>query len=94
MAPLGLLFSVEALVRGTVFGAGFGAGATVVRGPEDAVVVRHAARALLYHRLQSVVVDVVEVVVFTAPGDLPAGDCAAAVLHAALLALPGLVQSY
>jgi hypothetical protein len=34
------------------------------------------------------------VVVLTAPGVLPVGVCAAAVLHADLFALPALVQSY
>jgi hypothetical protein len=93
VAPLGLSFSVEALLEGDIFDAGFAAGATVVRGPEEAVVVWQAARALLYHLVQSVVVDVVDVVVFIAPGDLPAGTCAPAVLQAALFALPALVQS-
>jgi hypothetical protein len=44
--------------------------------------------------VQSVVVDEVFVVVFTAPGDLPDGVCAPAVLQAALFAFPALVQSY
>jgi hypothetical protein len=91
---LGLLFSVDAFARGATFGAGLGAGATVVLGPEDVVVVRQAARALLYHLVQSVVVEVVDVVFLTAPADLPVGVCAPAVLQAALLALPALVQSY
>lgn len=62
-------------------------------GPDEAVSVRHAVRRRLYHLLQSVVVEVVFVVVFTAPGVRPAEVCAAAVLHAALLAFPALVQS-
>lgn len=63
-------------------------------GADEALVVRQTARTLLYHLVQSVVVDVVFVVVFTAPGERPEGVCAPAVLHAALLALPALVQSY
>jgi hypothetical protein len=43
--------------------------------------------------VQSVVVAVVFVVVFTAPGELPDGASAPAVRHAALSALPALVQS-
>ena len=91
---MGLLFSVDALAFGAIFGLGFAAGATVVLGAEVAVVVRQAARALLYHLVQSVVVEATEVVVLTAPGDLPVGVCAPAVLQAGLLALPALVQSY
>lgn len=64
----------------------------MVRVGVDVVVVRHAARALLYHFEQSVVVEVVFVVVFTAPADVPPVSLAA-VRHAALFALPGLVQS-
>lgn len=72
---------------------GFGAGATVVwLGDEDAVF-RHCARSRLYSLVQSIVVAVVFVVVLIAPGVLPVGVCEAAVLHAALLALPGFVQS-
>jgi hypothetical protein len=82
-----------ALVRDVGAGAGFGAGATVVVAGLDDFVVWQAARILLYHLVQSVVVDVVLVVVFTAPGDVPDGVLLAAVRHAALLALPGLVQS-
>ena len=54
-----------------VVATGFAAGATVVRGLDDALLVRQTARNLLYHLAQSVVVDVVFVVVFTAPDDLP-----------------------
>ena len=95
VAPLGLLSSPALADRGAegFVAAGFGAGATVVLVGEDEVVVLQAALSLLYHLVQSVVVDVVAVVVFTAPGDLPDGVCAPAVLHAALLALPALVQS-
>jgi hypothetical protein len=50
-----------------VAGTGFGAGATVVRAGADDVDVRHWARTLLYHLVQSVVVDFAVVVVFTAP---------------------------
>ena len=95
VAPLGLLFSPPLLERGAaaVAADGLGAGATVVFEGEDAVLVRQTARIRLYHLVQSVVVDVVLVVVFTAPGDRPEGVCAPAVLHAALLALPAFVQS-
>jgi hypothetical protein len=82
-----------ALVRAAGAGTGFGAGATVVFAGLDDVVVWQAARILLYHLVQSVVVDVVLVVVFTAPGEAPTGVLLAAVRHAALLALPALVQS-
>ncbi len=57
------------------------------------VDVRHCARILLYHLVQSVVVALEVVVVLTAPGVFPVGVWAAAVLQAALLALPGLLQS-
>lgn len=59
-----------------------------------AVALLHCARALLYHLVQSVVVAFDVVVVLTAPGVVPVGVCAAAVLHAALFALPFFVQSY
>jgi len=62
--------------------AGFGAGATVVRGADVLLLVRHAGRALLYHLVQSVVVALLVVVVFTAPGDDPAFVCAPAARHA------------
>ena len=71
VAPLGLLFSPEAETFCEVVAIGFGAGATVVWGGLAAVVVRQTARALLYHFVQSVVLAVVTVEVFTAPGDLP-----------------------
>ena len=72
VAPFGLLFSPEAEAFGdAVAGVGFGAGATVVCGGLAAVVVRQTARALLYHFVQSVVLEVVTVEVLTAPGDLP-----------------------
>jgi hypothetical protein len=92
---LGLLFSPALLEREAAGGAaeGFGAGATVVVGFEEALLVRQTARTLLYHLVQSVVVDVVFVVVFTAPGERPVGVCAPAALQAALLALPAFVQS-
>jgi hypothetical protein len=95
VAPAALLFSPELAERRAGLGApwGFGAGATVVRGRDDALLVRHAARIRLYHFVQSVVEDVVVVVVFTAPGDRPEGVCAPADRHAALLAFPRLVQS-
>jgi hypothetical protein len=95
VAPLGLLFAAV-LVGRAVAGAaaaGFGAGATVVRGPDEALLVRQTGRMRLYHLVQSVVVDVVLVVVFTAPGDLPEGVCAPAFRQSALFALPGFVQS-
>jgi hypothetical protein len=75
-------------------GTGLGAGATVVLGGGDELAVRHAALIRLYHLVQSVVVAVVFVVVFTAPAVVPVRVCAAAVRQAALLALPALVQSY
>lgn len=93
MAPLGLLFSTPLPDLAVVVAAGLGAGATVVLAGEDAVLVLQTARIRLYHLVQSVVVDAVFVVVFTAPGDWPEGVCAPAVLHAALLALPAFVQS-
>jgi hypothetical protein len=74
VAPLGLLFSPEAApFRDVVVATGLGAGATVVCGGLAAVVVRQAARILLYHFVQSVVLEVVMVDVFAAPGDLPEG---------------------
>ena len=75
-------------------GRGFGVEATVVRRALDVVAVRQVVRTLLYHLVQSVLLAVVTVVVLTAPGDLPEGVCAPAVLQAALFALPGFVQSY
>ena len=99
VAPAALPLSFAVLVRGAAVerlagaAVGLGAGATVVRVGVDEVVVRQAARALLYHLLQSVVVEVVLLVVFTAPGDAPAGVWLAADRHAALFALPALVQS-
>lgn len=94
LAPFGLLFSPVELVRDAIVGEGFGAGATVVFGTVEAELVLQAARARLYHLLQSVVVVEIAVVVFTAPADLPDEVCAAADLQAALLALPAFVQSY
>ena len=73
---------------------GFGAGATRVFVGLDELLVRHTALILLYHLEQSVVVAVVFVVVFTAPGVVPEGVWAAAFLHAALFLLPAFVQSY
>ena len=93
VAPAGLLFSLAAAEFRAGAAAGFGAGATVVFAGDVAVAVLHWARTLLYHLVQSVVVAVAVVVVFTAPGDFPLDVCAAAVLQAALWALPGLVQS-
>ena len=94
VAPLGFAFC-PVLARGAalVVAEGFGAGATVVLGADEALLVRQTGRTLLYHLAQSVVVELVFVVVFTAPGDRPVGVCAPAVLQAALLALPGFVQS-
>jgi len=98
VAPFGLLFSPPALdlAEGAAAGvaAGFGAGATVVFVGVEELLVLQTARTLLYHLEQSVVVAVVLVVVFTAPADVPDGVCAAAVLQAALFALPFFVQSY
>ena len=73
--------------------AGRGAGATVVRAGVELLLVRHVARALLNHLVQSVVVALVDVVVLTAPGDEPVDVCAPAARQAGLVALPGLVQS-
>jgi hypothetical protein len=93
------LFSLAALERdcGVARPAGaaegFGAGATVVFAGVEDVVLRHAARILLSSLVQSIVVEVVFVVVFTAPGELPAGVSLAAVRHAGLFALPAFVQS-
>ena len=67
--------------------AGFGAGATVVFVGVEELLVRQTARSLFYHFEQSVVV----AVVLVAPADVPEEVCAAAVLHAALFALPFLV---
>jgi hypothetical protein len=47
------------------------AGATVVFGGGEELAVRHVARIRLYHLVQSVVVAVVFVVVFTAPDVFP-----------------------
>lgn len=95
VAPAGLLFTPE--LETLPAAAGFGAGATVVCAGAFDVVVRHAARALLYHLLQSVVVAVVVLVVLvvlTAPAVLPLEVCAAAVRQTVLFLLPALVQSY
>jgi len=98
MAPFGLLLSPPALERlagaAVRVAAGLRAGATAVRVGLVELVVRQTARILLYHFVQSVVVAVVFVVVFSAPGDVPEGVCAAAVLQAALFLLPAFVQSY
>jgi len=90
---LGLLFAAALADLGAEVEAGFGAGATVVRAGVDELVLRHVARALLYHLVQSTVVEVVFEVVLTAPGVLPVGDWAAAVRQAGFVAFPGLVQS-
>jgi hypothetical protein len=71
VAPAGLLFSLAAAGLPVEAAAGLGAGATVVRGGEELGAVLHTARALLYHFVQSMVVALAEVVVFTAPADLP-----------------------
>ena len=92
VAPAAFLLSFAG-AEARVATGGLGAGATVVLAGVEALFVRHVARALLYHLVQSVVVAVLAVVVFTAPGDLPPGVWAAAVLQAPLLALPGFVQS-
>lgn len=96
VAPAGFLFSA-ALVECEAAGAaaaGFGAGATVVLGPDETLLVRQTGRVRLNHLVQSVVVEVVLVVVLTAPGALPEGVCTPAVRQAVLFALPAFVQSY
>jgi hypothetical protein len=93
VAPAGLLFSFAAVEFLAGAATGFGAGAMVVLAGDEAVAVRHWAKTLLYHLVQSVVVEVAVVVLLTAPAVLPVGVCAAAVLQAALFALPALVQS-
>jgi hypothetical protein len=70
VAPVGLLFSAELAGR-VAAGAGLDAGATVVFGGGEELAVRHVARIRLYHLVQSVVVAVVFVVVFTAPDVFP-----------------------
>lgn len=89
-AGLALSFAAEADVAA---GAGLGAGFTVVLAGVDELLVRQTARSRLYHFVQSVVLAVVLVVVFTAPGALPVGVSVDAVRQTALLAFPGLVQS-
>jgi hypothetical protein len=74
-------------------GAGFGAGFTVVLVGVDELLLRQVARSLLYHFVQSVVLAVVFVVVFTAPGAFPVVVSVEAVRQTALLAFPGFVQS-
>ena len=96
VAPVALLFAAEfdeRDVAAALLFAGLAAGATVVRAGDELVLVRHAARALLNHLVQSVVVELLLLVVFTAPGDDPVAVCAPAERHAGLVALPALVQS-
>lgn len=99
MAPFGLLFTdspvppvAEPELR-VAFATGFEAGATLVFGADDELVVLQTARSLLYHFVQSVVVVLVLVVFVTAPFVLPVELSFAAALHCALFALPGFVQS-
>jgi len=91
VAPAGLALSLAAAA--VAAGAGFGAGATVVLGGVDELVFRQTARRWLYHLVQSVVLAVVFVVVFTAPGAFPVEVSVEAVRQTALFAFPGFVQS-
>jgi hypothetical protein len=74
-------------------GAGLGSSLTVVLAGLDELLVRQTARRRLYHFVQSVVLEVVFVVAFTAPGAFPVEVSVEAVRQTALFAFPGFVQS-
>lgn len=98
MAPFALLLTLAPLppvsrVRRAALALGLGAGATDVCAGDAEALVLQAARALLYHLVQSVVTAVVLVVRVSAPDVRPVGVSLAAVRQTVLFALAFFVQS-